>query len=89
MARVLKRAAARRDLIQQWVWYAENASIEVADRFLRAADKTLDLFSTQPESVALRSSLGSPSCRTCANFQSPMGLGRFSSSTFLCRTGLT
>ena len=52
MARVLKRAAARRDLIQQWVWYAENASIEVADRFLRAADKTLDLLSTQPESGA-------------------------------------
>src|ERR1035438_3800897 len=25
MSRVLKREAARRDLIQQWVWYAENA----------------------------------------------------------------
>ena len=32
------------------VWYAENASIEVADRFLRAADHTLNLLSTQPES---------------------------------------
>jgi toxin ParE1/3/4 len=52
MARVLKREAARRDLIAQWVWYAENASIEVADRFLRAADATLDLLSTQPESGA-------------------------------------
>ncbi len=49
MARVLKREAARRDLIQQWVWYAENAGIEVADRFLRAADLTLDLLSTHPE----------------------------------------
>jgi plasmid stabilization system protein ParE len=38
MARVLKREAARRDLVQQWVWYAENAGIELADRFLRAAD---------------------------------------------------
>jgi toxin ParE1/3/4 len=50
MARVLKREAAKRDLISQWVWYAENASTEVADRFLRAADSTLNLLSTQPES---------------------------------------
>ena len=49
MARVLKREGAVRDLIQQWVWYAENASIEVADRFLVAADNTLNLLSTQPE----------------------------------------
>jgi toxin ParE1/3/4 len=50
MARVLKREAAKRDLIAQWVWYAENASIEVADRFLDATEKTLDLVATQPES---------------------------------------
>jgi toxin ParE1/3/4 len=52
MARVLKRESARRDLIQQWVWYAENAGIDVADRFLRAADATLELLSTQPGSGA-------------------------------------
>jgi len=46
MARVLKREAAKRDLIAQWVWYAENASTEVADRFLRAVDSTLNLLST-------------------------------------------
>lgn len=50
MARVLKREAAKRDLIAQWVWYAENAGIEVADRFLRAADDTLSLLSSNPES---------------------------------------
>jgi toxin ParE1/3/4 len=50
MARVLKREAAKRDLIAQWLWYAENASIEVADRFLAAANDTLNLLSTQPES---------------------------------------
>ena len=50
MARVLKRAAAKRDLIAQWVWYAEDASIEVADRFLQAVDETLGLLATQPES---------------------------------------
>jgi toxin ParE1/3/4 len=47
---VLKREAARRDLIAQWVWYAENGSIEVADRFLQAADNTLQLLARQPES---------------------------------------
>jgi plasmid stabilization system protein ParE len=43
MAGVQKREAAKRDLIAQWVWYAENASIEVADRFLEAANNTLIL----------------------------------------------
>lgn len=41
MARVSKREAARRDLVEYWVWHAENAGIEVADRFLRAVDDTL------------------------------------------------
>lgn len=50
MARVLKREAARRDIVAQWVWYAENAGIEIADRFLQDADNTLNLLSTQPES---------------------------------------
>ncbi len=49
MARVLKREAAKRDLIAQWVWYAETASIEIADRFLDAADSTLALLATQPD----------------------------------------
>jgi toxin ParE1/3/4 len=49
VARILKREAAKRDLIAQWVWFAENASVEVADRFLDAAGKTLELLSTQPE----------------------------------------
>ncbi len=50
MARVLKREAAKRDLIQQWVWYAETANIEVADRFLTAVDSTLEMLASQPES---------------------------------------
>lgn len=36
MARVLKREDAKRDLIVQSLWYAENADIEIADRFLVA-----------------------------------------------------
>jgi hypothetical protein len=52
MGRVLKREAARRDLVAQWVWYAENATIEVADRFLNAANHTLTLLATQPDRAA-------------------------------------
>lgn len=52
MARVLKREAAKGDLIAPWIWYAENASLDVADRFLRAADDTLSVLSIQPESGA-------------------------------------
>ena len=50
MARVLKREAAKRDPVAQWLWYPENATIEVSDRFLQAADRTLNLLATQPES---------------------------------------
>ena len=32
MARILKREPAKRDLIAQWIWYAENASTETAYR---------------------------------------------------------
>ena len=50
MARVLKRDAAKRDLVRQWLWYADEASVEVADRFLEAAESTLSLLAIQPES---------------------------------------
>lgn len=50
MALVRKRESAKRDLIAQWVWYAENADIETADRFLAAADSTAIMLAGQPES---------------------------------------
>jgi plasmid stabilization system protein ParE len=50
MPRVLRREAAKRDLIRQWVWYAENAGTDIADRFFRAVDSTLATLSSQPES---------------------------------------
>ena len=50
MGIVRKREIAKRDLIEQFVWYAENASLEVAQRFLRAADTTLDRLAKVPES---------------------------------------
>ena len=53
MARVLKREAALRDLVAQWVWYAENGGIPIADRFLNAANATLELLAAHPESGRL------------------------------------
>ena len=49
MASVRKREAARRDLIGQWVWYAENADIDTADQFLKVADETSKMLARQPE----------------------------------------
>jgi toxin ParE1/3/4 len=48
MAQILKRETAKCDLIEQWLWYAEQGGIEVADRFLSAAENTLELLFTQP-----------------------------------------
>ncbi|MGA7235923.1 MAG: type II toxin-antitoxin system RelE/ParE family toxin, partial [Bryobacteraceae bacterium] len=42
------RPAAKRDLALQFAWYAENASLEVASRFLRATQETLEFLSTMP-----------------------------------------
>jgi len=50
MAQVRKRESAKNDLIAQWVWYAENADVETADRFLAAADATATMLAGQPES---------------------------------------
>ncbi|HQH28153.1 MAG TPA: type II toxin-antitoxin system RelE/ParE family toxin [Oligoflexia bacterium] len=49
MSCVKKREAAKRDLVEQFVWYAENAGLEVADRFLVAADNSLVHLSEMPE----------------------------------------
>lgn len=54
MGRVLRREAAKRDLIAQWVWYAEAAEVDLADRFLAAVEDTLKLLSEQPGSGAVR-----------------------------------
>ncbi|HAX43374.1 MAG TPA: type II toxin-antitoxin system RelE/ParE family toxin [Bryobacteraceae bacterium] len=50
MPKPFKREAARRDLVAQWVWYAEHADSNVADRFLAAAESALDLLAQHPRS---------------------------------------
>jgi toxin ParE1/3/4 len=49
VGRALKRESALRDLTAQWVWYAENAGIDVADQFLGAVEDTLEVLSMNPE----------------------------------------
>ena len=53
MNRVFKREQAKRDLIEQFVWYAENASIELADKFLSSAEATLAALAAAPETGAV------------------------------------
>ena len=50
MGRIQRRESAKRDLIEQFVWYAENAGMEVADRFLISASRTLEYLAAAPQS---------------------------------------
>jgi toxin ParE1/3/4 len=45
---VTKRATAKRDLIEHFVYLAENASVDVADRFLANAEATFNVLGQQP-----------------------------------------
>ena len=38
MPKVYQRAAARRDLVEHFVYLAENASLDIAERFLTNAE---------------------------------------------------
>ncbi len=48
MPRIVKRPAAKRDLTLTFVWFADHAGIEVARRFLRAADKAFQDLAEMP-----------------------------------------
>jgi toxin ParE1/3/4 len=48
MSVVTKRATARRDLIEHFVYLAENASIDIANRFLANAEATFNDLAQQP-----------------------------------------
>ena len=45
---VYKRAAARRDLVQHFVYLVENAGLETADRFLANAERSFSDLAEQP-----------------------------------------
>ena len=52
MAQVHKRAAAKRDLIEHYVYLAEEAGIDIADRFLLNADRSFNDLARHPEMCA-------------------------------------
>ncbi len=48
MPSVSKREAARRDLVEHFVYLAENASLDTADRFLSKAEASFADLARQP-----------------------------------------
>ena len=54
MARVIKRISANRDLIDLFVFLAEKASVDVARRFLHAANASFEELAQTPEIGAQR-----------------------------------
>lgn len=48
MATVFKRPAARRDLVEHYVYLAENAGVDTADRFLTCAEQSFADLLGQP-----------------------------------------
>jgi toxin ParE1/3/4 len=54
MARVLKRVAAKRDLTDHFVFLGENASVDVARRFLHSANVSFQALAKMPELGAQR-----------------------------------
>jgi toxin ParE1/3/4 len=48
MPKVYQRAAAERDLVEQFVYLAENAGLDVADRFLANAAASFNDLAGQP-----------------------------------------
>jgi toxin ParE1/3/4 len=54
MARVIRRTAAKRHLIAHFVFLGENASLDVARRFLQPANLTFQELAQMPETGASR-----------------------------------
>jgi toxin ParE1/3/4 len=48
MPRVFKRTAARQDLVECYLYLAENASLNIADRFLKNAEASFAHLAEQP-----------------------------------------
>lgn len=58
MPRILKRPAAERDLIEQFVWFGEEAGLEVARRFLSSAEAAFQLIAKMPRIGSLKAHEG-------------------------------
>lgn len=49
MPKVYQRAAARRDLVEHFIYLAENAGLDTAERFLTRAEASFDDLAQQPK----------------------------------------
>jgi len=49
VGQIHKRARAKRDLVEHYLYLAENAGIETAERFLQGAEKSFDDLSRYPD----------------------------------------
>jgi toxin ParE1/3/4 len=58
MRRIVKRPAAKRDLTQHFVWFAEEANFEVARRFLQASEKSFQDLAAMPRMGPLKAHQG-------------------------------
>ena len=48
MPKIYQRAAARRDLVEHFVYLAEHANLETAERFLAQAEASFHVLAEQP-----------------------------------------
>lgn len=48
MPRIYQRAAARRDLVEHFVYLAENANLETAEHFLAQTEASLNVLAERP-----------------------------------------
>ena len=48
MPKIYQRAAARRDLVEHFVYLAENANPETTERFLAQAEASFHVLAEQP-----------------------------------------
>ena len=48
MPKIYQRAAARRDLVEHFVYLAENADLETAERFLGQTEASFNVLAEQP-----------------------------------------
>jgi len=48
MPKIYQRAAAKRDLVEHFVYLAENANLETAERFLIQAEASFNVLAEQP-----------------------------------------
>ncbi len=48
MPKIYQRAAARRDLVEHFVYLAENANLETAEHFLAQAEASFNVLAEQP-----------------------------------------